>query len=297
MRPDPYSYIGGSKTAIILGASTRMTPVELWMEYIGKTESNFEFNEAMRWGLELEPWLRSRFQDKYDLIVEEIDFTHHPKYQFMGGHPDGILFDRIGREAGLFEGKTTARPRFAGGLPQDIYWQCQHYNFITGAEICYIFVAELHQQRFLNFTVEANEKDFNLMIEKCGEFWDCVKSKKPPEITKSSDIVLLNEEPKEGVLNGSKEHEEMLVRIEELKAMTGPLEDERKSLEENLKMTLGTSTRMDAGTYTVNWSPVKTSRFNSGLFKKQQPELFQQFITESSYRKFQIRRRSQNVES
>jgi predicted phage-related endonuclease len=106
----------------------------------------------------------------------------------------------------------------------------------------------------------------------------------------------LNEDPKEGVVNGNKSHEEMLARIEELKAMTGPLEDERKSLEETLKLTLGTSTRMEAGTYTVSWTPVKTSRFNSGLFKKQQPELFHQFTTESSYRKFQIRRRSQNVE-
>ena len=296
MRPDPYSYIGGSKTAIILGRSNKMTPVELWMEYIGKTESDFEFTEAMRWGLELEPWLRQRFQDKYDLIVEEVEFTTHPKYEFLGGHPDGLLFNRIGREAGLFEGKTTAAPRFKNGLPPEVYWQCQHYNLIMGSEVCYVFVAELHNQRFLNFTVEANEKDFQEIIEKCSVFWDCVQTKKAPEILKSSDIVLLNEEPKEGVVNGNEKHEEMLARIEELKALTSPLEDERKELEETLKMTMGTSTRMDAGTYTVSWTPVKTSRFNSGLFKKQQPELFHQFTTDSFYRKFQIRRRSQNGE-
>lgn len=292
MRPNEYSYIGGSKVPVIMGVSKYQTAVELWLEYCGINEREPEFNEAMRWGLELEPWAIRRFEDEFAFKWEECEFTTHPDYHFLGGHPDGLLKNSEGLYVGIYEGKTTTTSRFTNGVPDDVYWQCQHYMLLVDMPVTWLWVCELHNQRFYHYEINANEDAQAQMVTECQKFWNCVQSKTPPAPQKSTDLVLLFPEPREGSLQGTNQQSEWVERIEELRDLIGPLDEERKALEEQLKLSLGDYAKLETGDHAVYWTPVKTSRFNNAAFKKQHPELHSQFQTDSYYRRLNIKRRS-----
>jgi predicted phage-related endonuclease len=54
-------------------------------------------------------------------------------------------------------------------------------------------------------------------------------------------------------------------------------------------MLLGENERGLTTGYVVNWKPVKSNRFDSKRFQKDNPELYQKYINESVSRRFSIK--------
>jgi len=50
-------------------------------------------NFAMLRGIELEPVARAAYEDHFMLSVEEVAFIQHPRYDFVGCSPDGLVGD------------------------------------------------------------------------------------------------------------------------------------------------------------------------------------------------------------
>lgn len=50
-------------------------------------------NAAMAWGTEHEPLARAEYEIRFDAEVREIAFVDHPKIQWCGASPDGLVGD------------------------------------------------------------------------------------------------------------------------------------------------------------------------------------------------------------
>jgi putative phage-type endonuclease len=93
-------------------------------------------NSAMQWGTEQEPFARIAYETKMNLFVEQIPFMDHPKIEWFGCSPDGLV-----GEDGLIEIKcpntTTHLEYIDGGKPPAKYIpQMQSQMACTGRKWC-----------------------------------------------------------------------------------------------------------------------------------------------------------------
>lgn len=93
-------------------------------------------NSAMQWGTEQEPFARIAYETKMNLFVEQIPFMDHPKIEWFGCSPDGLV-----AEDGLIEIKcpntTTHLEYIDGGKPPAKYIpQMQSQMACTGRKWC-----------------------------------------------------------------------------------------------------------------------------------------------------------------
>lgn len=73
------------------GAGRKNLITRLAVERITKQNTESYQNAAMRRGVELEPIARSAYEAKTGELVDEIDFIHHQKHDFIGISPDGLI--------------------------------------------------------------------------------------------------------------------------------------------------------------------------------------------------------------
>ena len=74
----------------------------------------------------------------------------------------------------------------------------------------------------------------------------------------------------------------------ELKKLAAELTDEITSLENEIKAVMGDEEELLAGPFKVLWSKVTSQRFDTSLFKKQNPTLARDYIKTVSSRRFSI---------
>jgi predicted phage-related endonuclease len=297
-RPDPSTYIGGSDAPILMGCGYGgKSKLDLWMEFSGLAETPVVDNEPARWGLLLEPFVAEEFARQQSAFYgHKVDlkqgvFKTHPEFSFIGGHPD-FEFQQPASfpiKRRILECKTSMSRNYSGGLPLGVYWQCQHYNFVTESSGCDVFIALLDTREFQHYKVESNLDDFEKMKATYEDFWQHVRSGKPPTPETAHDLEVLYQEPNDLVIDATPRQMQMVQRLEELKLVLKPLEEERKALEEDLKFSMGETQKLIIDDRTsCTWKPIKSSRFDAKAFQRAYPELHEQFKTQTTFRRFSI---------
>jgi putative phage-type endonuclease len=110
--------------------------MDLVAERLTNQPSESFTNSAMQWGTEQEPFARIAYETKMNLFVEQIPFMDHPKIEWFGCSPDGLV-----AEDGLIEIKcpntTTHLEYIDGGKPPAKYIpQMQTQMACTGRKWC-----------------------------------------------------------------------------------------------------------------------------------------------------------------
>lgn len=87
---------------------------------------------SLKWGIENEPLARAAYEIKSGEFVEEVAFIEHPKFNFVGLSPDGL----IGND-GMIEIKSPSSPkvhlqRWIDGVPDEYKAQVQGGLWVTG---------------------------------------------------------------------------------------------------------------------------------------------------------------------
>lgn len=95
-----------------------------------------------------------------------------------------------------------------------------------------------------------------------------------------------NEKESEIVLEG---FDEKLGRREEILAQMEKLEEEKRKIEQEVKLFMQDNERACSEKYHVSWSSVDTARFDTRRFKKDRPELYRDYAKTSSSRRFQVK--------
>ena len=192
------NHIGASEAAAVLGASNYMTPLELYYRKRGELPEVTE-TTPMRVGKALEPIVRDLYQEQTgNRVVCDQWLLVSKAHPFMAATLDGA----VEGTSRLVELKT-AHPRSSGEwgepgtdeVPVSYLLQVQHQMIVAGAEAVDIAVL-IGNADFRVYSVPRHDVLCDRIIEAEAEFWEAVKTGKPPKSVPSDTDVLARIAPK-----------------------------------------------------------------------------------------------------
>lgn len=287
--------IGGSDIAGILGMSPWSSPIKVYQDKIGELPP-IEENEAMYWGNVLEDIVAKEFAKRTGLKVRRKNaMLCHPEYPFMIANVDRMI---VGKKEGL-ECKTTnefAKNDWIEGeeVPAQYFLQCQWYMGVTGYKKWHIAVL-IGGNKFHYDTIERDDELIEMMIKEADRFWnEHVVKRIPPEFdgSKASEELLKRLYPysdSEKVVHLTNRFADDLQRYDELKEQKKEIEESIKEIENRIKGEMQDAEVAKVGERKITWKTFSSKRFDSKRFKKEHPDLYNEYVLESSYRKFQVK--------
>lgn len=282
--------IGGSDAAAILGLSPWSSPLDIYLDKIGQNPPKEE-TDAMRFGTLLEEVVASEFSLRSGLKVRRKRATlHHPEHDWMIAHVDRMI---VG--GGLLECKTCNAFKAGdwdyGNVPEHYQVQVQHYLAVTGEPFAYIAVL-IGGQRFESVRIDRDEVMIQVIIDWEQRFWfEHVLKRIPPEPTGMDSETLGKMFPES---NGLKvdlpsNAEGLLRAYEQAKGEEAEAKARKEEAANRLKSLLGENEIGTLGDWRVSWKPVVSQRFDTKRFQTEQGDLYQQYLTPSASRRFDVK--------
>ncbi|EGL82071.1 phage-type endonuclease [Caldalkalibacillus thermarum TA2.A1] len=285
--------IGGSDAAAILGINPWRSPIQVYMEKIGEIDPPPE-NEAMYWGTRLEEVVAEEFSKRTGLKIRRRNaILQHPGHPWMIANVDRLI---VGKKEGL-ECKTTnefAKGEWEGDeVPAPYLIQCQHYMAVTGYDAWWIAVL-IGGNKFVYKKINRDEELIEYIIEAEKAFWENhVVPRVPPGFDgsdASAELLkkLYPEAEPESETELPGEACRLVEALDKINAELKELEELKKEYENTLKAMLGEFERGIAGDRIVTWKTVESKRLDTKRFRKDHPELFEEYAKTTKYRRFQI---------
>ena len=285
--------IGGSDAGAVCGVNPYSSPMKVFQDKTSGETEEID-NEAVRQGNDLEDYVAQRFMEATGKKVRRSNVMYcHEEYPFMLADVDRLV---IGEDAGL-ECKTVSaynEDKWKNGeIPLHYILQCYHYMAVTGKRVWYLAAVILGRE-FICKKLVWDDELIGSLIEAEKSFWynNVVPDVMPePDGSKICDTVLeqyfhTTRKESEIVLEG---FDEKLGRREEILAQIEKLEQEKRKIEQEVKLFMQDNERASSEKYRVLWSSVDTARFDTKQFKKDRPELYKDYAKVSSSRRFQIK--------
>jgi len=300
--------LGGSDAGTVCGVNKYKSPYALWGEKTGIIPSDFEGNEATKWGHRLERTIAEAYAEDYNaavvawpviLVSEEnpfmfanLDFVIvEPSENFPAGvvtdwesviEPNGVH--------GILEVKTAgiASPGNPGAwannaIPLSYMLQGYHYGITTGWKNI-TFAALVGgsglQVRHMDWDEEVAE---NLVVNE-SQFWDLVEMQIAPDTdgSEATESALSARYPRHeaGVgVEGGTELAELWREFNEAKEQADEADTKRKALRAKILEIVGS-----AEYATVDGKPILSYKANSDsevldakALKEAMPEVYSQF--------------------
>lgn len=245
--------IGASDSASILGLNPWKSAYQLWAEKTGLIEpEDLSDNEAVKWGIRLEPTIIQAFAEDYTRNVEpwpQHCIVRHPAHPWMTCTPDAEEVSCT--ERWPVQVKTTSQWNEAewedNSAPIYYQVQLQHEMEVLGASKGTLVVL-IGAHRLLCRDYKRNERFLDSMIPKLSQFWDCVQTKTPPPHDDTCPLqvarVLAKLHPDDSgeTVILPDDAAEWTVALEALKQDLKQRESEKVSLENKIKEALGSAT-------------------------------------------------------
>lgn len=280
-------FIGGSEAASILGRNPYSSKYDVYLQKTGEAEP-LEQNEAMYFGTILEDVVAKEFQTRTGKKVRRRNaILTHPKYPFMGANLDREI---VGEKA-LLECKTASEYKsgdWENGVPDHYYYQVQHYLAVTGYEKAYI-AALVGGNKFYIREIERNDLAIDILIEEEKNFWENhVIPKIPPEVDSKTDLDQMYPEAKGTQIELPLNAIQLIEEYKKLQTQEDTVKEQKDLISNKIKALLGENDCGICGDYKVTWKNVSSNRFDSKSFQKENKELYEKYMKQSSYRRFQI---------
>lgn len=263
-------------------------PVEEFDETSGQGES-------MYWGTTLEAVLVAEFARRHPDLRVWVDkhmYRHpDPLLEFMLANLDA----RIGDD-GLLECKTADKDladEWVDGPPDHYQLQVMHYLEVMGLAYC-IVVVLIGGNRFREYRIDRDDELISTMIRIERRFWheNVLPKVRPAAVgTAAEQAWLAGAYPgKAGaVALLPPESVDAWRTLLDVKARGAELEDQRRLLENQIKLVMGDATEgLDpiSGDTLVTWRPQDRTDFDKHAFKEQFPRTFKRMQSTSSHRVF-----------
>lgn len=286
--------IGGSDVGAILGVNKYKTAFQV---YIEKTEILSEVNEqseAAYWGDQFEDIVAKEFEKRTGKKVRR-DRKHykHSEHPFMLANIDR----RIVGENAILECKTAnqylASEWKDDEIPASYLLQVQHYICVTNADKAYI-ACLIGGQKFIWKEIKRDDELIEIIIKAEKDFWKLVEDKTPPALDGSSAAEKYLKERFKDVQEGTKvaldsEYKEIIKEYLNLKEQIKELEQQSNCLENSLKLKIGDNEAGYIDKFLVNWKEHSRTSIDSKKLKKEQPQIYDKYLKQSKYRKFEIK--------
>ena len=286
--------IGGSDAAAIMGLNPWKTPMDIWLEKTGEFLDDEEpENEKMYWGNMLEDIVAREFMTRTGLKVRRRNAVlAHKQYPFMIANVDRLV---VGQKAGL-ECKNIGHysaEHWEVGVPEYYQTQVQHYMAVTGLSVWYVAVL-IGGQEFRHYKITRDNSFIRELIAVESEFWNMVETRTPPPIdgTKAStDLIkkLYPEAEKGKEIELPFEAFELIQQYEQACEQEKQIRMVKDEAANRLKDMLGTAERGSIHGRQVIWQNTVSKRLNTKALEKAHPEIYDEFLKESVYRRFSIK--------
>lgn len=286
--------IGGSDAAAVCGMSRWAGPLDVYLDKTSKDVTELLGNEAVYWGIKMEPLLRDEFAIRSGLKVEEVPYMFRRKeFPFMLADIDGIVHERDG-SVSLLEIKTAggyAEKDWSDGMPPEYFVQVQHYMAVVDLPKAYVAVL-IGGNKFQVEEVLRDEDTITTITNLEAEFWrENILTLTPPKPDATSSNALNGLYPES---NGTStilgpEADAIIEDLESCRQMEEQLKAARTESENSLKMMLGKAEcAKTPGGYSIRWKSSTTNRLDSTKLKADHPDLVASYTKTTSYRRFSI---------
>lgn len=284
--------IGGSDAGAVCGMNPYCTAMQVYQDKITEETEDID-NEAMRQGREFEDYVARRFMEATGKKVRRANaMFYNEEYPFMLADVDRMV---VGENVGL-ECKT-ASPYMAekwsdGNIPISYYIQCLHYMAVCNADAWYIAVL-IYGREFKYYRIERDEEMIADLIRIEKDFWEnhVLKHQMPaPDGSKIADSVIA-EYFKDSIaetipLTG---FNDKIKRRQELDKLIGKMENEKKQIDQELKLYLGEAEIAENEQYRVSWKMVVSNRLDEKRLKEEQPDIYSRYRKSTQSRRFTVK--------
>lgn len=287
--------IGGSDASVIMGKNPYRSILQLWEDKTGKLPVADSENEYTYWGNVMEPIIRKEFMNRTGLKVrQKHSMIFHPDYPYLFADVDGIATDERGEKC-IFEAKTASQykaEQWENGVPEEYVLQVQHYLEVCGMNKAYV-AALIGGNKFIFYTIYRDEELIRELVSKERKFWeeyvlmgiepdaDDSEATKDYLNKKYSDSIADTIELQENMKNILSEYQEIDSRVKEL-------EKQKTGLANQIKSAMGEHETGEVDGTVVSWKKITRESLDSKRLRKEQPDVFAEYTSVSSYRKLSI---------
>lgn len=287
--------IGGSDVGSIMGMNKWKSAFQVYIEKTEEITNVSEQSEAAYFGTILEDTVAREFSRRTGKKVRK-DNRHlvHNQHSFIVANIDR----RIVGENAILECKTCSSygtSEWEGeDIPGSYLLQCQHYMAVTEADKCYIAVL-IGNQKFVIKEILRDEELINMIIDSEIKFWNEHVLKGVPPILDGSDAASKYLKERFDKANSDiekplkSEYQDEIDRYLNIKGQVKALDEEMKSIENNLKLELGEAEKGSIAKYLVLWKQVISNRIDSAILKANYPTIYKEVCKESKSRRFSIK--------
>ena len=289
--------LGGSDASIVLGLNRWKTPFELWLEKTGQVIPESSQSEAAYWGTVMEDIVAKEFEIRTGKKVRRRNATfQHPEYPFLIANVDRLV---VGEKA-ILECKTTsaynAEEWQGDDVPAPYLVQVQHYLGVLGPEYEKAYIAVLiGGQKFVWKEIERDDELIDMIFQAERHFWhEHVEKNVPPALDGSSAAEQFLKEryaevDPEKTIDLKYEFKEKIEELLSLKETIKELEKQARSIENRIKYELKDAEVGFVQNYQVTWKQFESQRVDTKKLREQFPQIYQQVLKPSAYRRFNIK--------
>lgn len=301
--------IGGSDVAAILGFSPYKSPYQLWLDKTGRSERKESQNESAHFGNLLEDVVAKEFSRragvKVQRVTQQLFLEEHP--WALGNIDRAVINPDIAGNVRFKDGALTTDRLLecktaseymsklfgeegSDQVPDYYLTQCLWYLLITGCKVIDLAVL-IGGNKFRMYRIERDEDLIQSIFNQVKAFWfNHVIADIPPDPTCFDDV--LHRWSNHVVGKQVEADFEHIKLAEELITVQGRLKAD-KAREDEIKLKI-VSTMQDAemmisqGKSICTYKEQSSTRIDSTLLKKEEPDLFVKYSKTSSTRVFRI---------
>lgn len=303
--------IGGSDVAAILGLSPYKSPYQLWLDKTGRSEKKDSQNESAHFGNLLEDVVAKEFSRrtgmKVQRVKDQLSLESQGDSWAIGNIDRAIINPEISGNVRLKEGVLTTdmilecktaseyMSKLFGEdgsdhIPDYYLTQCLWYLKLTGAKVCYL-AALIGGNKFRMYRIERDEDLIESIFKQVKAFWfNHVVADVPPDPTCFDDVL---HRWSTHIVGKQVEADFEHIKLGEELVAVQSRQKADKAREDEIKLKI-VSTMQDAemmisqGKTLFTYKEQSSTRIDSTLLKKEEPDLFTKYSKTSSTRVFRI---------
>ncbi|NWK74082.1 YqaJ viral recombinase family protein [Acinetobacter sp. SwsAc6] len=301
--------IGGSDVAAILGFSPYKSPYQLWLDKTGRSERSESQSESAHFGHLLEDVVAKEYSRragvKVQRVTQQLSLPDHP--WAIGNIDRAIINPEISGNVRFKDGKLTTDQLLecktaseylaklfgeegSDQVPDYYLTQCLWYLLLSGCQFIDLAVL-IGGNKFRMYRIERDDDLIESIFKQVKAFWfNHVIADVPPDPTCFDDV--LHRWSNHVVGKQVEADFEHIKLAEELITVQGRQKAD-KAREDEIKLKI-VSTMQDAemmisqGKSICTYKEQSSTRIDSTLLKKEEPDLFAKYSKTSSTRVFRI---------
>lgn len=295
--PNRASFLGSSDIGAVLGVSKWKTPLDVYMQKTGQSDEPMPAarQKVLNRGKRLEPLVIDMLAEELELnIIARNRRYIDAEYPFLACEVDAET--EMGGERVNIEIKTShpfAADQWGeeGSDEIDVSYaaQAMFSLMITGRARC-LFGVLIGSDNLLTYNVYRDTEVIAHMRATAIDFWqEHVLKNIPPQPQNVDDVLKLFAADNGGVIEASPEIAAALSQLRTIKSSIKSYSEEKERVEFQIKEFISPNAILNvAGKKAATWKAQTQQRFDQERFKKEQPQMYEQYMHTVSFRALRL---------